>query len=73
MGSGAGGRKADQIDEETFKVLARIDEEADARDCYKAIKQRIDAIEAAGQLVPEALIIAQRQLMTDLVAQSQGR
>ena len=67
------GRRADQIDEETFKVLAGIDEEVDPRVCYTAVRQRIDALEAAGQAVPEALIIAQRQLMTDLVAQSQGR
>ena len=67
------GRRAGQVDEETFKVLAGLDDEADARVCYKAVKQRIDALEAAGEAVPDALIIAQRQLMTDLVAESQGR
>lgn len=67
------GRRADQIDEETIKVLAGIEEEPDARVCYAAVKRRIDALEQAGEAVPEALVIAQRQLMTDLVAESQGR
>ena len=66
-------RKASQIDEETIKVLVGIDEEEDARVCYAAVKRRIDALTSAGKDVPEALVVAQRQLMTDLVAQSQGR
>ena len=67
------GRNIDQIDDETFKVLAVLDDEQDARVCYAAVKRRIDALETAGETVPEALIIAQRQLMTDLIAESQGR
>ena len=67
------GRRADQLDEESFKILAGIEEEPDARVCYAAVQRRIQALELAGETVPEALIIAQRQLMTDLVAQSQGR
>ena len=67
------GRRPDHTDAESVKVLARIEEERDPRVCCMALKRRIDQLEHAGQPVPEALIIAQRQLVTELIAESQGR
>lgn len=67
------GRRADHVDEESIKVLARIEAESDPRLCCVALKKRIEQLERAGEPVPEALLIAQRQLMTELIAESQGR
>ena len=63
----------DDIDDESAEVLVAIEQEDDGRVSYAAIKRRIDALERAGDTVPGALIVAQRQLMTDLIAESQGR
>jgi hypothetical protein len=67
------GRVADQIDAESVKILADVEQETDGRVSYAAIKRRIDALQTAGEIVPQALVVAQRQLMTDLIAESQGR
>ena len=67
------GRRADHIDEESCKVLARMEDESDPRLSCAALKSRIDHLQQSGETVPEALLIAQRQLMSELIAESQGR
>ncbi len=67
------GRRNDHMDEESVRVLARIEDETDPRVCCIALKKRIEQLERAGQPVPQPLLIAQHQLMTELIAESQGR
>lgn len=67
------GRKAHGIDKQTLLVLAEIDNHEDPRQAWREVKRRIDALREAGDEVPEALVVAERHLMTELTAQSQGR
>ncbi len=67
------GRKADGIDKQTLLVLAEIDGQEDPRKAWGKVKLQIDALREAGNEVPEALVIAERHLMTELTAESQGR
>ena len=67
------GRRADHIDVETLRVLAGIEDMDDPRKAWAAVKGRIEALRRAGKDVPEALVIAERQLMCELMAESQGR
>ena len=67
------GRRADQIDEETLKVMAGIEEAQDLRKSWAALKARMTALRESGRPVPEALIAAERQVMRECMAQSQGR
>lgn len=67
------GRKADDIDKQTLLILAEIDDQDDPRKAWGKVKRRIDALREAGNDVPEALDIAERHLMTELTAESQGR
>ncbi len=66
------GRK-DRVDERTIEVLERIAAEEDPRVAWGVVFRRIRAMKEAGRDVPETLIKVERQLMTDLTAQSQGR
>jgi hypothetical protein len=67
------GRRADQIDEKTKQILAGIEDEDDPRVSWGAVAKRIAALQDEGRQVPEGLVIAERQLMTVLMAESQGR
>ena len=67
------GSKDKPVDRETVTLLSGLDREQDARVCWAAVRRRIDALQSEGQSVPEELVIAERQLMTELVAESQGR
>ena len=53
-----------RMDDETRKVLDRVENEADARVACAALKRRIDHFEKNGDAVPEALLIAQRLKLT---------
>ena len=67
------GRRADRIDEQTIEILVGLDDAEDPRQAWGQVKRRIEALREAGREVPEALVIAERQLMTELMAASQGR
>ena len=67
------GRRADLIDQTTIEIIAGIEDAEDPRQAWGAVKRRIDWLREAGRKVPEALVIAERQLMTDFMAESQGR
>ena len=67
------GRRADRIDETTIAVLVGIDDAEDPRQAWGAVKRRIETLREAGDEVPEALVIAERRLVTELMAESQGR
>jgi hypothetical protein len=67
------GRKADEVDRQTLLILTEIDEQDDPREAWARVKRRIDALREAGDEVPEALVLAERNLMVELTAASQGR
>ncbi len=67
------GRRADTEDQLTVEILSGIEDAADPRQAWGVVNRRIEALRAAGREVPEGLIVAERQLMTDFMAESQGR
>jgi hypothetical protein len=67
------GRKADEVDRQTLLILAEIENQDDPRAAWGRVKRRIDALREAGNEVPEALMLAERNLMVELTAASQGR
>lgn len=67
------GRKAESIDDQTFEVLSRIENEDDPRIAWGAVKRRIETLREEGKDVPEALMLAERHLMTECMTESQGR
>lgn len=60
-------------DEVTLKIIEGIEDAADPRMAWGAVKRRIDTLREAGREVPEELVVAERQLMTEFMAESQGR
>lgn len=67
------GRRADTIDEQTKSVLASIEDSEDPRQAWARVMSRIETLRKTGCDVPEALLVAERHLSTELIAQSQGR
>lgn len=67
------GRRAEQLDSKTFEIISGIEDAEDPRIAWGQVKRRIDVLREAGHEVPEALIIAERRLMTEFMAESQGR
>jgi hypothetical protein len=67
------GRKANHADQTTMQVLERIEEEDDPRMAWGVVSRRIRAMREAGREVPDALVMVERKLMTDMMAESQGR
>ena len=67
------GRRADQIDTRTIEIIAGIDDAEDPRVAWGEVKRRIEQLRETGREVPQALISAERNLMRDFMAQSQGR
>lgn len=67
------GRYADPDKPSTRELLVEIERLDDPRQAWGTVKRRIDDLQRLGREVPEALIIAERQLMTELTAESQGR
>jgi hypothetical protein len=64
---------SDQMQCEIAELSHRMDELEDPRDCYALIKERINTYRSKGSTVPEELARMEHQLMTECMAQSQGR
>ncbi|MCL4767287.1 MAG: hypothetical protein KJZ80_13735 [Hyphomicrobiaceae bacterium] len=67
------GRRAEKLPNDCVEFLAELDDYDDLRDVYARVQDRIRAYSAAGRPVPEALRRCERDLMTEFMAQSQGR
>lgn len=67
------GRRAEALDKTTLEVIEAIEDADDLRMAWGAVKRRMETLRAEGREIPEALCIAERNLMTELTAQSQGR
>jgi hypothetical protein len=54
-------------------LLTTIDDHDDPRDAYALVQERIRQYRSAGWLVPEELVRVERSMMTEFMAESQGR
>ena len=54
-------------------LLTAVDEHDDPRDAYALVQERIQAYRSAGWSVPEELVRIERSMMTEFMAESQGR
>jgi hypothetical protein len=54
-------------------LLTAIDDHDDPRDAYAMVQDRIREYRSAGWSVPEELIRVERSMMTEFMAESQGR
>jgi hypothetical protein len=64
---------SDQMQSEIAELNHRMEELEDPRDCYALVKERINTYRSSGERVPDDLTRMERQLMTECMAQSQGR
>ncbi|HXF54034.1 MAG TPA: hypothetical protein VNK52_07910 [Hyphomicrobiaceae bacterium] len=67
------GPRTSQVDKDEVRLLGSLEEEDDPRKAYAKLQDRIRAYRRTGKAVPEPLAVAERQLMTEMMAQSQGR
>lgn len=54
-------------------LLTAIDDHDDPRDAYALVQERIRQYRSAGWSVPEELIRVERSMITEFMAESQGR
>lgn len=58
---------------EVAELNQQFDALDDPRDCYRLVQERIRQYQLDGSDVPEDLAVLERQLMTECMAESQGR
>lgn len=66
-------RRAEPLDSKTLEVIESIEDTDDLRTAWGAVKNRMETLRAEGRAIPEALVMAERNLMTEMTAASQGR
>jgi hypothetical protein len=66
-------RDATQDTAEIAVLLTTIDDHDDPRDAYALVQERIRQYRSAGWSVPEELVRVERTMMTEFMAESQGR
>jgi hypothetical protein len=66
-------RKTEKLQEDVTVLLTRIEGEDDPRQAYAMVRSRIQEYREAGWAVPDTLIRVERKMMTDFMAESQGR
>jgi hypothetical protein len=54
-------------------LLTTIDDQDDPRDAYALLQERIRQYRSAGWSVPDELVRVERSMMTEFMAESQGR
>jgi hypothetical protein len=54
-------------------LFTAIEDHDDPRDAYAMVQERIQEYRSAGWSVPEELIRVERSMMTEFMAESQGR
>jgi hypothetical protein len=60
-------------DTEIAVLLTAIDEQDDPRDAYALVQERIQQYRVAGWSIPDDLIRVERTMITEFMAESQGR
>lgn len=55
-------------------LVSQMEQSAeDPRRCYALVRQRIAEMRNAGEIVPDEMVRLERSLMTECLAESQGR
>jgi hypothetical protein len=67
------GRKSEKLREDFTVLMTKIEDEDDPRAAYAIVQDRIQEYRTAGWAVPDDLIRVERKMMTDFMAESQGR
>jgi len=67
------GKRGEKLPSDCVELFAELDGCEDLRDAYARVKSRIREYSASGRPVPEALLRCERHLMTEFMAESQGR
>jgi hypothetical protein len=65
--------RRDDLPNDCAEILENLDDILDLRNAYVRVQDRIREYSVAGRPVPEALRRCERDLRTELTAQSQGR
>jgi hypothetical protein len=64
---------SDQMQSEIAELNSKIEQIDDARRCYALVQERIRKYRLSGKTIPEDLARMERALMTECLAESQGR
>ncbi len=67
------GRKTEKLYEDFTVLLTEIETTEDPRAAFAIVQDRIREYRSAGWAVPDDLIRVERTMMTDFMAESQGR
>lgn len=66
-------RKTEKLYEDFSGLMTEIEAQDDPRDAFALVQDRIQEYRSAGWAVPEDLVRVERTMMTDFMAESQGR
>lgn len=66
-------RRTEKLYEDFAVVIGEIHSTDDPREAYAIVQDRIREYRSAGWAVPDDLIRIERNLMTEFMAESQGR
>ena len=66
-------RKTEKLYEDFSSLMTEIEAQDDPRDAFALVQDRIQEYRSAGWAVPEDLVRVERTMMTDFMAESQGR
>jgi hypothetical protein len=66
-------RRTEKLYEDFAVIMGEIDSTDDPRAAYAMVQERINEFRSAGWAVPDDLIRIERNLMTEFMAESQGR
>ena len=66
-------RKAEKLYQDYKVLINEIEDKDDPREAFAMVQSRIREYRSAGWAVPDDLIRVERHLMTEFMAESQGR
>lgn len=64
---------SDQMQSEIAEINGQMEAIEDPRQCYALVQERIRTYRARGITIPDDLARIERQLLTECLAESQGR
>lgn len=66
-------RKTEKLYEDFSGLMSEIEATDDPREAFALVQDRIREYRSAGWAVPDDLVRVERTMMTDFMAESQGR
>lgn len=66
-------RKTEKLYEDFSGLMSKIEATDDPREAFALVQDRIREYRSAGWAVPDDLVRVERTMMTDFMAESQGR